>query len=142
MEMNIDVYTYVYTKLKESLQTNLPDYGIEITKLSKKQADRFPLVVFTEEDNVLSTTTLNREETFSDLYYEINIYTRDKVINGEKCYAIDIARQISAEIDKVLNKQYHMDRLFCRPTPNLDNSIYRITMRYSVGLNDNRVKFI
>lgn len=142
MEMNIDVYTYLYTKLKDSIQANLPDYEVEITKLSKKQADRFPLVVFTEEDNVLASSTLNREETTSKLYYEINIYTRDAVINGEKCYAIDIARQISAEVDKVLNRKYHMDRLFCRPTPNLDNSIYRITMRYSVGLNDNRVKFL
>ena len=141
MEMNIDVYTYIYTKLKQSLKENLADYGIEVTKLSKQETDRFPLVVFTEEDNVLSTRTLNREETFSDLYYEVNIYTRDKIINGEECFAIDIARLISAEVDKVLNKTYHMDRLFCRPTPNLDNSIYRITMRYSVGLNDNRVKF-
>jgi hypothetical protein len=142
MEMNIDVYTRLYTELKESLKQNLSDYGVEITKLSKKQSDRFPLVVFTEEDNVLDSSTLRREETTSKLYYEINIYARDKVINEEKCYAIDIARQISAEVDKVLNKKYRMDRLFCRPTPNLDDSIYRITMRYSVGLNDNRVKFI
>ena len=142
MEMNIDVYTYLYDKLKESLKRNLEGYGVEITKISKKQSDRFPLVVFTEEDNILESSTLRREETTSKLYYEVNIYARDKVINGEKCYDIDIARQISMEVDKVLNKKYHMDRLFCRPTPNLDNSIYRITMRYSVGLNDNRVKFI
>lgn len=142
MEMNIDVYTYLYDKLKESLKANLEGYEVEVTKLSKKQSDRFPLVVFTEEDNALLSSTLNREETTSKLYYEVNIYTRDKVINEEKCYAIDIARQISMEVDKVFNKKYHMDRLFCRPTPNLDNSIYRITMRYSVGLNDNRVKFI
>lgn len=142
MRMNIDVYTYIYTKLKEHLQGSLDKYGIEITKMSKQEADRFPLVVFTETDNVLEFSTLNREETHSKLYYEINIYTRDKVINGEKCYAMEIAREISMEVDNLLNRKYHMERISCSPTPNLDNSIYRITMRYSVGLNDNRVKFI
>lgn len=141
MRMNIDVYDKLYQSLKQHLQENL-GYDFEITKLSKKQTDRFPLVVFTEEDNVLSFSTLRGEETQSTLYYEINIFTRDKTINGKKCYAVEIARDISGHIDEVLNAKYHMNRLFCRPTPNLDDSIYRITMRYSARLNDNRVKFI
>lgn len=139
--MNIDVYDILYQNLKKHLKENL-GYDFEITKLSKKQTDRFPLVVFTEEDNALSFSTLRREETQSILYYEINIFTTDKTISGKKYYAVDIARDISRHIDTVLNKKYHMDRLFCRPTPNLDDSIYRITMRYSVRLDDNRVKFI
>ena len=139
--MNIDVYDILYQNLKKHLKENL-GYDFEITKLSKKQADRFPLIVFTEEDNALSSSTLRKEETQSNLYYEINIFTRDKTINGKKYYAIEIARDISSHIDMVLGKKYRMNRLFCRPTPNLDDSIYRITMRYSVRLDDNRVKFI
>lgn len=142
MYLNTDAYSIVYAELKKSLKSNLENYGIEITKLSKQETDRFPLVVLTEEDNVLSDRTLNHEETISGLYYEVNIYTRDKVINKEKRYAIDIAREISTEVDKVLNGQFHMLRTLCRPTPNLDNSIYRITMRYSVKFYDNRVRFM
>lgn len=142
MYLNADAYSLVYNELKKSLKSSLENYGIEITKLSKQETDRFPLVVLTEEDNVLSERTLNHEETFSDLYYEVNIYTRDKVIDKEKHYAIDIARTISTEVDKVLNGQFHFERTLCRPTPNLDNSIYRITMRYSVKFYDNRVRFM
>ena len=138
MEMNIDVYTLIYKEIRKYLKDNL-DYEVVVTKLSKQEADRFPLVVVTEEDNALRSSTLNREETFSRLYYEINIFTRDKVIDGATRYAIDLAREISVNIDKVLNKKYHMNRTACRPTPNLDNSIYRITMRYTVDFNDNRL---
>ena len=140
MRLNIETYDFVYNVIKMHLETVLKDYEIIVLKKSKQEEDRFPLVVVTEEDNVLHASTLNKEETVSKLYYEINIYTRDKMVNGNMKYDMEIARLIASEIDSVLNMKYKFDRILCEPTPNLDDSIYRITMRYSIVQNDNRIK--
>ena len=140
MRMNIETYDFVYDVIKLQLDTILKDYGVIVLKKSKQEEDRFPLVVVTEEDNVIQFSTLNKEETASKLYYEINIYTRDKLVNGDMKYDMEIARIIAKEIDAVLNMKYKFDRILCEPTPNLDDSIYRITMRYSIVQNDNRIK--
>lgn len=140
MRMNIETYNFVYDVIKLQLEEVLKDYEIIVLKKSKQEEDRFPLVVVTEEDNFISSSTLNNEETNSKLYYEINIYARDKIVNGDLMYDMEIARKIASEIDAVLNLKYKFNRISCRPTPNLDDSIYRITMRYSIVQSDNRIK--
>lgn len=141
MKMNIDAYDAIYNDLKEYLKS-ASEYEVNVTKYSIKEADRFPLVIITEEDNVLEDSTFSKLETTSRLYYEINIYTKDLVISNEIVPAMKVAREISQKVDYLLGYKLKMDRLSCRPTPNLDDSIYRITIRYSVGFNDNRIKFI
>lgn len=34
-------------------------------------------------------------------------------------------------VDDVIGRRYRMIREYCKPTPNLDDTIYRITMKYS-----------
>lgn len=137
MAMSIDVYDNIYKALKEDINNKF-DYEVYVTKLPLQATDKFPQIAFTEEDNSLNFGTTKLEETVSRLSYEVNIYTQDKNINGNMVSRVEIARNLMQEIDFVLSNKYKMRRISCRPTPNIDVNIYRITMRYQMNFFDNR----
>lgn len=147
MIINLDVYDKIFQILKTFLQAE-SKYSPIVTKQELRQTDKFPLVVFTEEDNSYLTGTTRFEETKSRLNYEVNIYATDKVVNETVNETViskvvakkEIARELSGLVDNVLGYNLKMIRRSCRPTPNLDKNIYRITMRYRVNLNDNTGK--
>lgn len=141
MVINIDAYDNVFKTLKDFINEN-SDYKVYVTKLPIDNSDKFPQVVLTEQDNSLSSATTRMEETRSLLAFEVNIYAQDKVINSSKIARMQIARDLSKLVDNVLGYGYRMQRITCTPTPNLDMNIYRITMRYTGILNDNRIKFV
>ena len=141
MVMNIDVYDKVYKVLKKFIEENT-EYNVYVTKLPIENSNKFPQVVLTEENNSLNTATTRYEETKSLLSYEVNIYAQDKAIGGKKISRIKIARELQQLVDNVLGYNYRMNRILCSPTPNIDTNIYRITMRYTVTLDDNRIKFM
>lgn len=108
------------------------------------------LVVIEEIDNRISSATTRYEETISALSFEINIYcpndivTKKEIDGKEQIIAIskmEQARELRKLVDEVMGGYYKMQRTFCQPTPNIDNTIYRITMRYGVRVNDNKLKF-
>lgn len=147
MIMNLDIYDKIYNILKTFLQAE-SKYSPTVSKQELRQTDKFPLVVITEEDNSYLTSTTRFEETKSRLNYEVNIYATDKVVNETVNETViskvvakqEIARELSGLVDNVLGYNLKMIRRSCRPTPNLDKNIYRITMRYRVNLNDNTGK--
>lgn len=139
MIINLEVYDKIFHILKDFLQKE-SKYSPIVTKLSQMQSNKFPLVVITEEENTFLTGTTRLEETRSKLDYEINIYTTDMEINGEKVSKLEIAKELKGLVDNVMNCNLKMRRKACRPTPNLDIDIYRITMRYSTTVNDNTGK--
>lgn len=103
------------------------------------------LVVVEEINNIIDTATTRYEETTSGLTFEINIYIPNNVIIStnplEALSKTEQARELRKMVDEVMGGYYKMRRTFCQPTPNLDKTIYRITMRYDVGFNDNKLKF-
>lgn len=139
MIINLEIYDKIFNILKKFLADE-SQYNPIVSKQELRQSDKFPLVVITEEDNSYLTGTTRFEETKSRLEYEINVYATDKNINGNIVAKQVIARELVGLIDNVMSYNLRMIRRSCRPTPNLDNSIYRITIRYRANLNDNTGK--
>ena len=139
MIINLDFYDKIFNILKTFL-TEESQYNPIVTKMELRQFDKFPLVVVTEEDNAYLTGTTRFEETKSRLEYEINIYSTDKTVEGKMVSKQEIARELSGLVDNVMGYNLKMRRRSCRPTPNLDKNIYRITMRYRTNANDNTGK--
>lgn len=139
MLMNVELYDKIYKILKDFL-TAESAYKPIVTKLPQKQSNKFPLVVITEEDNAYLEGTTRFEETRSKVDYEINIYTTDIAIDNKKISRLEVAKELKGLVDNVMNCNLKMRRRSCRPTPNLDKEIYRITMRYSASVNDNTGK--
>lgn len=139
MIINLEIYEKVFNILKTFLQAE-SKYNPIVTKQELRQSDRFPLVVFTEEDNAYLTGTTRFEETISRAEYEINIFTTDKNIDETIVSRQEIARELVGLVDNVMGYNLKMIRRSCRPTPNLDKNIYRITLRYRTNINDNTGK--
>ena len=139
MIINLEIYDKIFNILKKFLADE-SQYNPIVSKQELRQSDKFPLVVITEEDNSYLTGTTRFEETKSRLEYEINVYATDKNVNGNMVAKQEIARELVGLIDNVMSYNLRMTRRSCRPTPNLDKNIYRITIRYRGNINDNTGK--
>lgn len=140
--MNIDVTNNIYKDLKSYL-VEKSKYNPTVVRKSLKQSDKFPLVVLTEYNNVFKTGTLHYKsrEVIDSIYWEVNIYATDKVIDNSIISNSEICDELKYLIDNIMSKRYELTRISCSPTPNLDETIYRITMRYSADIlvNKNRI---
>lgn len=130
--MNINYYNYVYKCVDNDLQEKCTHKPNCVRGVPEKPDT--PLVVVQEVNNPHTFTTTRLEETASLYQYEFNIFTKTRNKHNQD---IDIAREISACIDNTM-RRLGCRRIFCRPTPNLDRSIYRIIMRYEKIAADNR----
>lgn len=120
----IDIENIVFTALADAIRTAYPTASVygEFVEVPAS----FPCISIVEADNrVLERTRdLDGVEHYAQLMYEINIYTNDA--SGKKTKAKAIANLIDGIMGGML-----FTRTFRGQTPNVDRSIYRITMRYS-----------
>lgn len=144
MIINTDKLTEIYDVLKDYLTRVDILYKPTISKkyIDLVNRDNFPLVTIEEMENNTRNATFGGNESVSSLVYEINVYAIDKKYDTDIVSNINICRYLVQKIDYVLSECYHMRRIQVRPTPNIDTTIYRITMRYEINLFDNRGKFI
>lgn len=135
--MITDLADAVYRDLKQHLATRC-EYGPRVVQKSLKQSDKFPLVTVEEDDNsnVLVDTTF-RDKT-DKVAITINIYAEDLASGNRTISNANVAKEISVLVDEVLGRKYKMLRTACKRTPNLDDNIYRITMRYTKKMISNK----
>lgn len=140
------IYNLLKKYIQESLnETSSPSCDVKTQSQSTISRN---LIVLEEIDNRISLSTTRREETISGISFEVNIYCpNDATVtddNGETIIVsrMEQARELRKLVDEVLGDYYKLNRNFCQPTPNLDTSIYRITMRYSGRINDNKLKIM
>ena len=119
----IDVENIVFTTLATAIRTVYS--GASVYGEYVETPASFPCVTIVEADNKVyeRTRDLDAIEHAAQVMYEINIYTNDG--NGKKSKAKAISQVIDTEMSKML-----FTRTFRGQTPNIDRSIYRITMRY------------
>lgn len=125
----IDVENIIFTALATAIRTAYPGASVygEFVEIPAS----FPCVSIVEADNrVLERTRdLDGIEHYAQIMYEINVYTNDA--NGKKSKAKAIANLIDTEMSGML-----FTRTYRGQTPNIDRSIYRITMRYSAVVRE------
>lgn len=141
--MNTNLYDKIYDTLKVYLQAK-SSYSPRVLKLAKQEEDKFPLVTITEANNLPNwqTTKTKKRETIANIYYEINIYAVDKISPTATISKAQIAEELKFLTDKVMSNYFQLERTLCEPTPNVDTNIYRITMRYTARLFENRERLI
>lgn len=120
----IDIENVIFTNLANAIRSNFSDASVygEYVEIPAS----FPCVTIVEADNKVleKTRDLDGIEHHAQVMYEINIYTNDSVGKKSK------AKPISNLIDDVMSSML-FTRTFRGQTPNIDRTIYRITMRYS-----------
>lgn len=137
--MNITLTDCIYKDLNKYLKDN-SNYNPTVVRKSLKQSKKFPLVTLIEENNNFKTSTLRYKarEVIDSIYWEINIYAQDKNIGGKTISNAEICDELKVLVDDIMSNRYQLTRLSCSPTPNLDDRIYRITMRYTTDLFVNK----
>lgn len=125
----IDVENIIFTALATALRTQYS--GISVYGEYVEVPASFPCVTIVEADNKVyeRTRDLNGVEHHAQVMYEINIYTNDS--QGKKSKAKDISNLIDGLMSEML-----FTRTFRGQTPNIDRSIYRITMRYQAVVRE------
>jgi len=141
--MNVTLTNKIYDTLKLYLQAR-SSYSPRVVKLAKQQENKFPLVVITESNNIPTEQTLKaqKRDITSNIYYEVNIYAEDKAVGNKTISKAQICEELKALTDKVMSNYFQLDRTLCEPTPNLDTNVYRITMRYTAKIFENRNRLI
>ena len=137
--MNTIIPKKIYNTLNLYLQEK-SIYSPNVINKELKQTDKYPLVTVMEINDVPSqqTTKTRQRETYSKLYFEINIYAIDKAVGNKKISNVTICNELKQLVDKVMSNYFQLDRTLCEPTPNVDKNINRITMRYTASVLENK----
>lgn len=128
----------VFNRIFETLKTHIENSSLNAKVYSKPSGDTYPMIVITPIENSSLDRSKNFEERKSLIGIEINIYTTPKVINEEYLDEIQISEYIQDEISNIMENHFSALRVTCQPTPNIDESLYRILMRYNLTISDFR----
>lgn len=109
-------------KAVATLKTTYPDLRVVSDYIEKSET--FPLISVVESDNYTHLATQDAAlcDHAVNVAFEINVFAND---NKKKSTAKKIAAVVDAEM---LNNLF--TRTFMGQTPNVDRTIFRITMRY------------
>ena len=119
----IDVENIIFTELATALRTAYS--GVSVYGEFVEIPASFPCVTIVEADNQVykPSRDLSGVEHHAKVMYEINVYSNKA--NGKKSEAKAISNMIDGMMTNML-----FTRTFRGQTPNIDRTIYRITMRY------------
>ena len=127
----IDIENVIFTRIAQLVRSEFQ--GASVYGEYVEVPASFPCITIVEADNKVyeNTRDLDGIEHHAQVMYEINIYTNDS--SGKKSTAKAIANVIDSAMSDML-----FTRTFRGQTPNVDRTIYRITMRYQAVVSENR----
>ena len=119
----IDIESRVFTAVRSAILAQFP--GIDIKGESVDVPESFPCVTIEEIANTTLARTQDEslEEHHATLGYAINVFTN--TTNTKK----SVAKKIANVADNAM-QELMFTRTFKSPTPNVDRTIFRLTMRY------------
>lgn len=126
-------YHEVIQEYKQYLETK-SKYKPKVMSMPK--GNYFPKVVITKIDDRetgKSTYGLDRK---SNITLEIDIYAKEQGVSE-----VTIANELEEITKEYMGLHLGMKRTLDKPTPNIDTSVYRITMRYEAVMNEIRNVF-
>lgn len=135
--MNNNLINQLYKDVLEYVNANTK-YNVTVVQKSLKQSNKFPLISIIEEDNSNVIVSTDFRDKTDLINISINIYAQDMVLGNTTISNVNIVKELMSLVDDVLSRKYHLMRTSCRPTPNLDNTIYRITARYTKKMLSNK----
>lgn len=120
----IDIENYVYTQVYKAIKTKYPKANVSSQYV--KAPTSFPHVSIIEEDNYIDQSMISTTDTEHSVkvMYSVNIYVND--IDKKKNIAKDIANIIDNAFQSL-----RFRRALKLVVPNMDNGIYRMTMRFN-----------
>ena len=122
----IDIENLIVSKVNTALATLKQTYpNLKVVSEYVETMAKFPLVSVVQEDNYthLATQDADLKDHAVNVMFSVNVYANDK---NKKATAKKIASAVDTEM---LNNLF--TRTYMGQTPNVDRTVYRITMRYT-----------
>lgn len=119
----IDIENTIINGIKTGVETAYP--GIVVYSDFTETPASFPCIFVAEDNNTTyEGSAVGNVENHARVTYTVNVYTNNKT--GKKM----LAKKIADTVDGLFIG-WKFTRSMMAKTPNIDNSIYRITMRYT-----------
>lgn len=122
----IDIENLIVNKVNTAVATLKTTYPkLRVVSDYIETIETFPLISIVQSDNYthLATQDAALTDHAANVSFEINVYANDK-------YKKSTAKKVAAAVDaEMLNNLF--TRTFMGQTPNVDRTVYRITMRYT-----------
>lgn len=129
--MNIE--NLLFKDYKKFIETN-SKFEPTILPSSNKDLTKFPTILFKEQNNIESSSTLNRIEYIDEITLVIEIYCQTKTI-GNKKYAsktiMDELKYLTFEFFRTVG----CERLSCEPVEYYNKEVDRLVMLYRFNIN-------
>lgn len=126
----------IYDEVRQGLKEYLSKSKYDPKVMSSPKGNYFPKVVFTKvDDREIEKTTL-RLDVKSSVVFEIDIYAKEQGVSE-----VTIATELEELVKEYMGTIRNFKRTLDKPTPNVDVSVYRITMRYETNVNEFRNAF-
>ena len=133
--------------LFDNIKNRLDDFLLENSKyaplLTTVPSDgTFPNVVIEKIDDREHACDNTRNSVFSTWSIELNIYAVSTTYKNKKVSARSVAVELEELIFYYMGEKMGFKRTYDKPSPNVDQSVYRITMRFQTRINNKRNSFI
>ena len=126
----IDKYEEIFDRYKKFIEEN-SQYNARVVKYNTNTSSYFPLITCVLSNNTdTDNCTIDKIEYYEAFYFTINIFTKDKIINGEKISSNVIDNELCKLTTYFFGEIMNLKKTLNRPTPNLDRDILRRTMQY------------
>lgn len=129
--INRTMYERVFLDIKKYLSIE-SEFKPVVTKQPK--GNKFPKVIIELISNTNTAKDANGFYSHSLVGIEINVYAKPTKELSE----MQVAEMIADECSFVCEDIYGMKRTLYSPTPNVDEDVYRLTLRYTAKQNDKR----
>lgn len=126
----------VFDNVLSTLNDAFMDYDYEVDLTTTPDGDYFPRIVVEELEN----SSLQKDNmgivSLSVIGIRIEIYAKARRKGTSMISGRSIACELSDVCAYVCEEIYKLKRTTCKPTPNIDDSIYKITMIYNTKQSD------
>lgn len=134
-------YDLILDAYKEYIKTN-SQYGARVVKYNTNTSTYFPLITFVQSDNTdVDSKTPKDIDYFERYYFTIDIYTKNKIVDGETIASQEISKELET-LTAIFFRNLNMQKTLNRVIPNIDTSIFRKTMQYQciMGNRENIIR--
>lgn len=133
--------------LFDNIKNGLDDFLLEKSKyaplLTTVPSDgTFPNVVIEKIDDREQACDNTRNSVFSAWSLELNIYAISTTYENKKISARSVAVELEELISYYMGEKMGFQRTYDKPSPNVDQSVYRITIRFQMKINNKRNSFV
>ena len=127
--MIIEIYNEIFNEYQKYIYDN-NIFGTTVAKSYTNAPTKFPFISC-QLSNSIDTDycTIDKIEKYDGMYLTIDIYTKDKTIDGNT-YASNFINDELTNLTIKFFESKNMRRTLCKPTPNADKGIMRKTIQY------------